>query len=92
MKKLLLLFALSVFLLINCKNQNSQKERLPKEVGLKELSCDGNSILKKMNGKSFYDFDDEFDKIKKYSVELVAKPINPKIMDVSVSLDAHTPY
>jgi len=87
MKKLLLLFALSIFLLINCKNQNTQKERLPKEVGLKELSCDGNSILKKMNGKSFYDFDDAFGKVEKYSVELVAKPINSEIMDVSVSLD-----
>ena len=87
MKKLLLLFALSIFLLINCKNQNTQKERLPKEVGLKELSCDGNSILKKMNGKSFYDFDDAFGKVEKYSVELVAKPINPEIVDVSVSLD-----
>jgi len=87
MKKLLLLYVLCAFLLINCKNQNSQNERLPKEVGLKELSCDGNSILKKMNGKSFYDFDDAFGKVEKYSVELVAKPINSEIMDVSVSLD-----
>ena len=88
MKKLFLLCALSFFLFINCKNQNTNNVQLPKEVGLKELICGGKSVLEKLNSKLFYDFDQDFGGTKKYSVELIAKPINAEIVNVSVMVDS----
>lgn len=83
MKKLFLLCLLTAFFFIYCKNQNTS-EAPSNEIGLKELICDGKSILGKLNSKFFYNFNQEFGSVKKYSVELFAKPINDEIVSVMV--------
>ncbi len=91
MKKLFLLCVLSIFFLINCKNQNTLGEQnlnSNQEVGFKELICNGKSILERFNSKLFYDFDHDFDRVKKYSIELIAKPINAEIVNISVQVDS----
>ena len=84
MKRLFLLCVWTTFFFINCKTQNTQEVPLPNEIGLKELICDGKSILEKLNSKLFCNFDQEFESVKKYSVELFAKPINDEIVSVVV--------
>ena len=87
MKKLFLLSILCVLFFIGCKDQNTPQEPAPQPpkdvIGLEKLVCNGKSILAKMNSKLYCDFG----RVEKYSIELVAKPINAEIVDVSVTVD-----
>ena len=85
MKKLLMLCAFTILFFVNCKDQNTPQAQQPQEtIGLEKLTCDGKSILKKLNNRLFCDFG----KVEKYSVELVAKPINAEIVDINVTVNS----
>ncbi|MGP1439489.1 MAG: dentilisin complex subunit PrcA [Treponema sp.] len=85
MKKLLL-FCLSMFILFACKGQNEQHQMQVEDIGLEELTCEGSSILSKLDENLFYDFD----YVEKFSVDLMVRPKNENAVSITVSTLGHS--